>query len=104
MDRNSRLPVPVRAGLPTRRSSVTPALWQQAAPVVARGAALVAAGLIGEWLLRSFARNAVKSPRPERKPSRRGTEIEPQADEHLPDGTISVSEDTIVMRRLIVRR
>src|SRR3989442_1230966 len=104
MDRNSRLPVPVRAGLPARRSTITPALWQQAAPVVARGAALVAAGLIGEWLLRSFTREAFNSARPERKPSRKGTEIVPKAEESLPEGTISVSETTVVMRRLIVLR
>jgi len=104
MDRNSRLPVPVRAALPARRSSVTPALWQQAAPVVARGAALVAAGLIGEWLLRTFARDAFNRPRPERKPSRKATEIVPKPEENPSEGTISVSETTIVMRRLIVRR
>ena len=75
MDRNSRLPVPVRAGLPARRSTVTPALWQQAAPVVARGAALVAAGLIGEWLLRSFARNAFSTPRAQPKSSAKSTAL-----------------------------
>ncbi len=104
MDRNARLPVPVRASLPERRSSITPALWQQAAPVVARGAALVAAGLIGEWLLRSFARNALNTPRGERKPSRKSASLVSKPDDGIPEGTISVSETTIVMRRLIVRR
>jgi hypothetical protein len=104
MDRNSRLPVPVRASLPTRRSPATPAVWQQAAPVVARGAALVAAGLIGEWLLRSFARNALNTSRAERKPSRKSTSLVSKPDDSIPEGTISVSETTIVMRRLIVRR
>jgi len=104
MDRNSRLPVPVRAGLPARRSSVTPDLWQQAAPVVARGAALVVAGLIGEWLLRYFARNALNTPRAERKSSRKYMAVVPKPEESIPEGTISVSETTIVMRRLIVRR
>lgn len=37
-------------------------IWQQAAPVVIRGAALVAAGVIGEWLLRSATRRAVALP------------------------------------------
>jgi len=104
MDRNTRLPVPVSAGLPARRSPNTSALWEQAAPVVARGAALVAVGLIGEWLLSSFARNAFNSTRPERKPSHKGTEIVPKTEESVPEGTISFSETTIVMRRLIVRR
>jgi len=104
MDRNSRLPVPVRAGLPARRSTVTPALWQQAAPVVARGAALVAAGLIGEWLLRSFARNAFSTPRADPKSSAKRAALIPKPDDSIPEGTISISETTIVMRRLIVRR
>jgi len=104
MDRNSLLPVPVRASLPARRSPTTPALWQLAAPVVARGAALVAAGLIGEWLLRSFARNALDSQRAPRKASDKSTALVPKPDDSIPEGTISVSETTIVMRRLIVRR
>jgi len=104
MDRNSRLPVPVRVGPPGRRSTVTPALWQQAAPVVARGAALVAAGLIGEWLLRSFARNAFSTPRAQPKSSAKSTALISKPDDSIPEGTISVSETTIVMRRLIVRR
>ncbi len=104
MDRNARLPVPVRASLPAQPTPATPALWQQAAPVVARGAALVAAGLIGEWLLRSFARNALNTPRAERKPSRKSTSLASKPDDSIPEGTISVSETTIVMRRLIVRR
>ena len=104
MDRNSRLPVPLRAPLLARRSAATPALWQQAAPVVARGAALVAAGLIGEWLLRSVARNAFNAPRAEPKISRKSTALVPKSEEKIPEGTISVSETTIVMRRLIVRR
>ena len=39
-----------------------PAVWQQAAPVVIRGAALVAAGVIAEFLLRSAAKKAVSMP------------------------------------------
>src|SRR6266498_4026362 len=103
MDRNARLPVPVRASLPARRSSITPALWQQAAPVVARGAALVAAGLIGEWLLRSFARNALNSLRTGRKTSQKRTSLVPARADSLPEGTVAISE-TVVMHRVIFRR
>ena len=50
--------------LPVKREPTPPPapLWQQAAPVVIRGAALVAAGVIGEWLLRSAAKKAVSMP------------------------------------------
>jgi hypothetical protein len=49
--------------LPVKREVQPPApIWQQAAPVVIRGAALVAAGIIGEWALRSAAKRAVSIP------------------------------------------
>jgi hypothetical protein len=104
MDSNSRLPVPIKRSLPARRRSDYPALWEQAAPVVARGAALVAAGLIGEWLLRSFARNAINAPRANSKTARKETALVPKSDDALPEGTVAISETTVIMRRLIVRR
>ena len=83
-----------------RQQAQPPALWQQAAPVVARGAALVAAGLIGEWLFRNAAKRAVQAPfsRP-----KKGGAVAKRNDGGLPEGTLAVSE-TIVMRRVIVRR
>ena len=49
--------------LPVKREVHPPApIWQQAAPVVIRATALVAAGIIGEWALRSAARKAVSLP------------------------------------------
>ena len=104
MDPNSRLPVPLKRSLPAKRRAAYPALWQQAAPVVARGAALVAAGLIGEWLLRSFARNAFNGPRANGKTSRKDTALVPKRDDGTPEGTVAISETTVIMRRLIVRR
>ncbi len=102
-DRNLRLPVPAKAALPSRRPALQPALWQQAAPVVVRGAALVAAGLIGEWLLRSFARNAFSSPRTGRKTPQKRTSLVPARADSLPEGTVAISE-TVVMHRVIFRR
>ncbi len=102
-DRNSRLPIPAKAALPSRRPALQPALWQQAAPVVVRGAALVAVGLIGEWLLRSFARNAFSSSRSGKKTSQKPTSLVPARGDHLPEGTVAISE-TVVMRRVILRR
>jgi hypothetical protein len=104
MDSNSRLPVPLKRSLPAKRRAAYPAVWQQAAPVIARGAALVAAGLIGEWLLRSFARNALYPPRANGKVARKDTALVPKREDELPEGTVAISETTVIMRRLIVRR
>jgi hypothetical protein len=102
-DRNSRLPVPLKARPPARRPSMTPTLWQEAAPVVARGAALVAVGLIGEWLLRAATKRALTAPANGRKKTHKTTAVVPKPTDELPEGTITVSE-TYFMRRIIVRR
>ncbi len=100
---NLRLPVR-KAGLPVKRDPVPPpAIWRQAAPAVARGAALVAAGLLGEWLLRSAARRALSVPFPRGKPSRKSKALgRPGADNQAPR-EIAISE-TIITRRVIFRR
>lgn len=67
-------------------------LWQQAAPVVMRGAALVAAGVIGEWLLRSATRKAVSMPF---RKSRAVATRQP---------VIEAFEETIVVRRTLIRQ
>ncbi len=82
-----------------REQPQPPALWQQAAPVVVRGAALVAAGFIGEWLLRSAAKKAITAPFSRVSKEKRA--VTKRTDSL--DGTISISE-TVVMRRVIVRR
>jgi hypothetical protein len=100
-DRNSRLPVPARAALPVRRVTQTPTLWRQAAPVVARGAALVAAGLIGEWLIRSAARRALTPPSG-KNPRKRQSLV--TRNETPAEGIIAVSETVVMTRRVVVRR
>jgi len=102
-DRNSRLPVPLAARPPARRPSMTPTLWQEAAPVVARGAALVALSLIGEWLLKTATKRALSAPASGRRKARNGTAVIRKPIEELPEGTTIVSE-TYFMRRIIVRR
>jgi hypothetical protein len=67
-------------------------LWQQAAPVVIRGAALVAAGVIGEWLLRSATRKAVSMPF-----KKSGTVAKRQS-------VVEAFEETIVVRRTLIRQ
>jgi anti-sigma factor RsiW len=101
-DRNSRLPVPLKARPPASRPSMTPTLWREAAPVVARGAALVAVSLIGEWLFRTAAKRAL-TPANGRRDARKSTAVVPRPADELPEGTTVVSE-TYFMRRIIVRR
>ena len=84
---NYRLPVKQEPALPP-----VP-VWRQAAPVVVRGAALVAAGVIGEWLLRSATKKAVALPfkRGRATPTRSPVVIE-------------ALEETVVIRRRLVRQ
>jgi hypothetical protein len=86
---NYRLPV-------KRDPSPPPApIWQQAAPVVVRGAALVAAGVIAEWLLRSATKKAVSLPFSGKKSRAVPVPAAPQ--------TVSVTE-TVIVQRTTVRR
>jgi hypothetical protein len=104
MHENSRLPVLRNPPLPARQNARHPAIWQEAAPVVARGAALVAAGLVGEWLLRSLARNALNRPRNGKSKPRKVGALVPTPSEESPQGSITVSETVIMTRRVIFRR
>lgn len=77
-------------------------MWRQAAPVVARGAALVAAGIVGEWLLRSATKRALTAPLAGRKTPKRQALARKQ--HGIPaDGILAISE-TIIQRRVIIRR
>jgi hypothetical protein len=86
--------------LPVKREPTPPPapLWQQAAPVVIRGAALVAAGVIGEWLLRSAAKKAVSMPFSGKK-SRAVIEHTDS-----PEAAIWAYSETVVTRRTIIRQ
>ncbi len=86
--------------LPVKQEPVLPPapLWQQAAPVVIRGAALVAAGVIAEWLVRSAARKAVTAPFAGRK-----TREVARPAESTESGIVAYSE-TVTVRRTIFRR
>lgn len=90
--RSSRLPV-------RREPDPLPVLWQKAAPVVARGAALVVAGVLGEWLLRSATKRAVSLPFHGRK-SRKSRAL---ARRDAPRPIVAISE-TVIMRRVVVKR
>jgi hypothetical protein len=93
---NLRLPV-------KREPAPPPALWRQAAPAVARGAALVAAGLVGEWLLRSAARRALSIPFQRDKPPRKSRALARRNASATAPREIAISE-TVITRRVIFRR
>ncbi len=83
--------------LPVKREvSLPPAVWKQAAPVVIRGVALVAVGVIAEMMLRSATKKAVSVPFGGAKKSR--AIAQPAAPK-----TISYTE-TIVVQRSITQR
>ena len=77
-----------------------PALWQQAAPVLARGAALVAAGVAAEWLLRAGTKRALTLPFSGKKVAKSRAVARR---ERAPAEIVAISE-TIVRRRVIFRR
>ena len=87
--------------LPVKRATAQPTVWRQAAPVLARGVALVALGVAAELALNALARGAMRLPalRQPRKASPLATRRKPE----LPEGSYTVSE-TVVLRRLTFRR
>ena len=91
----SRLPV-------KRETSTLPAVWREAAPVVVRGLALVAAGVVAEWLLRTGTRKAVTAPFSARRRTGKAKAVahrEPQLLEEI----VAVSR-TVITRRIVPRR
>lgn len=87
--------------LPVKRPFAYPTLWQQAAPIVARGAALVALGVATEMALAALAKGALRLPSL-RRPAK-SKALAARRNGELPEGTYAVSE-TFVMRRLVFRR
>jgi hypothetical protein len=84
--------------LPVRRQPASlPTIWREAAPVVVRGAALVAAGIAAEFLLRSMARRAIPAT------VRKKPVIAPAAATTLLEEVVTVSH-TVITRRLFIRR
>ena len=93
--RNSRLPV--------KHSAQPPVVWRRAAPAVVRGAALIAAGVAVEWLLRMATRRALGSALSSARAARPKSRALAARQHSQPDGGVAVSE-TVVMRRVIIRR
>jgi hypothetical protein len=90
--------------LPVKRENIpVPSVWQQAAPVVARGAALVVAGIAAEWLLRTVARSATGSPSSTSRKSAKKSRAVAKPEVALFEEIVAVSR-TVVTRRVVVRR
>ncbi len=87
--------------LPVKRAPAYPTLWKQAAPVLARGVALVALGVAAEVALTALAKGALRLPALRRPAKTRP--LPARREEQLPKGSYAVSE-TVVMRRMIFRR
>ena len=87
--------------LPVKRSPALPTVWRQAAPVLARGVALVALGVAAELALNTLARGAMRLPAL-RQPAKAAA-VPARRKRELPEGSLAVSE-TVVLRRLIFRR
>ncbi len=85
--------------LPVKRSPAQPTVWSQAAPVLARGVALVALGVAAELALNTLARGAMRLPA-RRQPAKAA--LPTRRKRELPEGSLAVSE-TVVLRRLIFR-
>lgn len=81
-----------------RQTASLPTIWREAAPVIARGAALVAAGIAAEFLLRSMARGAI----PASARGKKQTAIAPRSAMFVEE-IVTVSQ-TVITRRLIARR
>ncbi len=90
--------------LPVRRAPSQPPapLWQQAATEVVLGAALVAAGVVAQWALRSAAKKAITMPFQAAKNGRKTKAVATAEDR--PGRNIPVSETYVLRRRVIVRR
>jgi hypothetical protein len=85
-----------------REASALPAVWREAAPIVVRGLALVAAGVAAEWLLRTGTRKAVTAPFSARRREGKAKAVahrEPQ----LLEVIVAVSR-TVITRRVVRRR
>ena len=84
--------------LPVKRQPASlPAIWREAAPVVVRGAALIAAGIAAEFLLRSMARGAIAAT------ARKRQVTAPVPTITLLEEVVTVSQ-TVVTRRSFIRR
>ena len=88
-----------RTQLPAVRPSAAVTVWQPHVPPVVKGAAVMAAGTIGQFLLRRMASNLIGDRRT-RKP--RALQVD-RRDDGMVDEAQIITE-TVMMRRVRIRR
>lgn len=90
----------VHRELPAVRSDPTPAVWQPNVSPVVRGAAVMAAGAMGQFVLRRLAANVFRG-RP-RKP--RALQARKQRDDDGLSEEAQIITEMVMMRRVRLRR
>jgi hypothetical protein len=87
------------AGLPALRGPMSATVWQPRVPPVVKGAAVMAAGTVGQYLVRRVVMNMLgggSKPKPLRALRKRG-------DDGMVDEAQIITE-TVMMRRVRIRR
>jgi hypothetical protein len=87
------------AGLPAVRAQATPSIWKPQVSPAVKGAAVMAAGTVGQFLLRKAVNGLVN------RPQRTGTINirQPKQKDGLVDEAQVITE-TVMMRRVRIRR
>lgn len=92
----------IAAALPAVRADATPAIWQPQVSPVVKGAAVMAAGTVGQFLFRRMVSNMFGTRG--RRPTSRGVRVgNGRERDGMVDETQIITE-TIMMRRVRVRR
>ena len=83
--------------VPAVRTELTPAVWRPHIPPVMKGAAVMAAGTIGQYVFRRVAREFLGGDKP-RSPRRRRASQDGMLDE------AQIITETVMLRRVRIRR
>ena len=84
--------------LPALRGPMSATIWQPRVPPVVKGAAVMAAGTVGQYLVRRVVMNVLGGGKP--KPSRA---LRSRSDDGMADEAQIITE-TVMMRRVRIRR
>lgn len=93
--------IAVRAALPAVRAASVPAVWQPAISPVMKGAAVMAAGTVGQFLLRRVVGNVLGATRPRKRSALQITR--PRERDGMVDDAQIITE-MVMMRRVRIRR
>jgi hypothetical protein len=88
----------VGARLPAVRGQLSPAIWQPQVPRIVKGAAVMAAGTVGQYLMRRVITNVLSGGKQRPRRSIRVKENDGMLDE------AQIITETVMMRRVRIRR